>query len=335
MASLGFRPFGLVKRILTPRVGTIVLVVLLVTIAGGSLCWRYLEAVPQLSVYRMFRAAAAGDYEAFTKYFDINLVLGTLVENLEDTWSGEVSGEDLVAAAKPVFEARLSAEVEEGIFQEGYGLSNVIEAFTKVKVRREGEIADVTVVNSQGGSLTFKMSRRGDVWRVSEMALDFDACLESALSSLLGGGEEEEEEIVSLPTRVEGLAAIKVESAWADWDDDGVEDGAKVLVTYLDGEGNNISTEENVTMPISADVKIVTLVWGGEVAGYERGREVYSAKISSDEFVTDWLSPWFKIMKDQINVDLENDYRYGLLEVTIHTPGQGSFSGANESFRLF
>lgn len=357
-------------------------IVLGLIVIGGFIGWNYIKSTQQFSLYKTAKAVEAHDYETFTKYFDIDSVVDNVLdkafksveeqvgESSDDVWYelGKSFAEGLVMTMKPAIKEQLRAdikrEIEAGSFWEDYRPANVIKAFTKVRVQKEGKVATVTLTTNKGEPFSLKMRQKEGYWQIFDFAMDFDL---PELSEEGGKREEKpkaeveprpKQEKAETPppapqtepqpevrkekprkepatlTRIEGLAAIYVSSVWINWDADAEDDGAKVGVAYWDSNRDIVSTRENVKVPISADVKAYTKVWSGEEHSYVKDRLVYSAHISSDQFVTDLLYPWFKIPEEQINAD-PSDYEYGLLEVTIHTPEQGDFSGVQGSFQLY
>lgn len=352
---------------------------------GGVVGWNYVKSSPQFSLYKMARAIEAHDYETFTKYFDIDSVADNVldkasksveeqvVESSDGVWYelGKSFGEGLLMMMKPAIKEQLRAEIkreiETGNFWEDYRPADVVKAFTGVKVKKEGNVATVTLTANEGEPFSLKMRQKESYWQIFDFALDFDLPKLSEESSESSKEEESLEvgvkpspklekvetsppapqiepqpdvreekprEQPTSPTRIEGLAAIYISSVWVNWDADVEDDGAKVEIVYWDNNRDIVSTTENVKVPISADVNVYTKVWSSEKRAYMKDRSVYSAHISSGQFITDSLYPWFKIPKEQINAN-PNDYEYGLLEVTIHTPEQGDFSGVENSLRLY
>lgn len=102
--------------------------------------------------------------------------------------------------------------------------------------------------------------------------------------------------------------------------------GIEAEITYWNKYGDIISSKELAQVPVNLDVKLYTK------EHFEKGRLVYSGHFSSGQLIRKDEYPYlfFRIPKEQIDVQRGVDPQYGILEVTLHTSSQGSFFGKDE-----
>jgi hypothetical protein len=132
-------------------------------------------------------------------------------------------------------------------------------------------------------------------------------------------------------SEIEGLTAIRVGGgSWDNWDADMENDGPVIYIVYLDARGDIITDDSTEKMPISADVKLYA---SDSVLG-PCDKLVFSAYYTEDEIILGSIYPDIRIPKEEISVNPSTDYRYGAVEVTIHTPNQGSFADRDDLIRL-
>jgi hypothetical protein len=133
-------------------------------------------------------------------------------------------------------------------------------------------------------------------------------------------------------SEIEGLTAIRVGGgSWDNWDADMENDGPVIYIVYLDARGDIITDDSTKKMPISADVKLYA---SDSVLG-PCDKMVFSAHYTEDEIILGSIYPDIRIQKEEISVNPSTDYRYGAVEVTIHTPNQGSFADRDDLIRLY
>lgn len=136
-------------------------------------------------------------------------------------------------------------------------------------------------------------------------------------------------------TRIEGLAYIRVSSVWINWDADAEDDGAKVEIVYYDTNREIVSTRDTAEVSLTVDSNVYTRVWDYEKHERVKDRLVFSKTYQSDEIIRNSIYPWFKVPKEQLSVNPEIDYKYGVIAITIHTPEQGDFSAEDDVFTLY
>jgi hypothetical protein len=84
-------------------------------------------------------------------------------------------------------------------------------------------------------------------------------------------------------------------------------------------------------MPISTDVKI----YASDTSSSPKTKLVFSAHYTEDQLIYGSIYPRIRIPKEEISVDPSIDYQYGDVEITIHTPTQGTFQDKNEINKLY
>jgi hypothetical protein len=131
---------------------------------------------------------------------------------------------------------------------------------------------------------------------------------------------------------IEGLTAIRVGGgSWDNWDADMENDGPVIYIVYLDARGDIITDDSTEKMPISADVKL----YAGDTYSSKKTKMVFSGHYTEDEIILGSIYPDIRIPKEEISVNPSTDYRYGAVEVTIHTPNQGSFADRYDHIKLY
>ncbi len=132
--------------------------------------------------------------------------------------------------------------------------------------------------------------------------------------------------------KIEGLTCIRVSGCgWNNWDADMDNDGLVVEIVYLDAIGDIITSKCTKQMPISADVKI----YASDTSSSPKTKLVFSAHYTEDQLIYGSIYPRIRIPKEEISVDPSIDYQYGDVEITIHTPTQGTFQDKNEINKLY
>ncbi|PJE67834.1 hypothetical protein COU95_00330 [Candidatus Shapirobacteria bacterium CG10_big_fil_rev_8_21_14_0_10_40_9] len=168
------------------------IVLLPVALIAGLFGWNYVKSSPQYSVYKMYKAVEAHDYETFTKYVDIDSLVSSLVDKaLEETkqkqaqetkgseWAqlGQSFAEGLIALMKPTLKEQIKEaikkEIEQGNFKKDYKPANAFKAITQIKVQRDGKIAKITLTNEKKGTLSLRMRQKEGYWQIFDMDFDF------------------------------------------------------------------------------------------------------------------------------------------------------------------
>ncbi len=123
---------------------------------------------------------------------------------------------------------------------------------------------------------------------------------------------------------IEGLAYIRASSAQKNWDSDADDDGLEVSIVYYNSSDNIISTMSTVKVPITVDVKLYSERQDSLTP--IKDRLVFSKTYSSNEVITNSsIYPLVRIPREQMDV-LSTDSTFGILDVSITTPSQGTFS---------
>ena len=132
--------------------------------------------------------------------------------------------------------------------------------------------------------------------------------------------------------KIEGLTSIRVSGgSWDNWDADMENDGPVIYIVYLDARGDIITDDSTEKMPISADVKL----YAGDTYSSKKTKMVFSGHYTEDEIILGSIYPDIRIPKEEISVNPSTDYQYGAVEVTIHTPNQGSFADRDDRIKLY
>ena len=106
--------------------------------------------------------------------------------------------------------------------------------------------------------------------------------------------------------------------------------GVEIQVIYWNKYINIISDEETAKVPITAEV----LLYTSESYG-KKGRLVASKKFSSNEIETDWHYQVLRIPQEEMSVVRGADSQYGIAEVVVHTPEQGSFKTTDKFIQIW
>ena len=132
--------------------------------------------------------------------------------------------------------------------------------------------------------------------------------------------------------KIEGLIAIRVGGGtWDNWDADMENDGPVIDIVYLDAKGDIITDKSTKKMPISADVKM----YAGESSRAPKTKMVFSGHYTEEQIILGSIYPEIRIPKEEISVNPSVDYWCGAVEVTIHTPQQGSFADKRDFIELY
>lgn len=165
----------------------------IVLIIIGIISWTYIQSTPQYSLYQMYQAVRAHDYNTFIKYADTDSIANNVIDKVvEDSkqkqsksgneWEelGQNMAQGMIIAMKPSLIQQMKSSIRKGV-EEGdlkgadYTSGNVIAALTKMKVQREGKVADVTAFDDNNKPLKFKMRQMDGYWQVFDMNLDTDS----------------------------------------------------------------------------------------------------------------------------------------------------------------
>lgn len=162
--------------------------VVLVLLVGGFIGWSYIKSSPQFSLYKMYQAIEAHDYESFTKYVDVDSVIDNMLdkaleeskqeEPVGDEWYelGKSFAEGLIMMMKPRLKEEANAEmrrqIESGEFKKEYKPQNIVKAFTKIRVQKEGKVANMTLTKEDDETLSLKMRKKDGYWQVFDMEFD-------------------------------------------------------------------------------------------------------------------------------------------------------------------
>lgn len=133
----------------------------------------------------------------------------------------------------------------------------------------------------------------------------------------------------TVPPTIQGLTSIRVSGGiWDNWDADAEKDGPTIDIVYLDKRGEIITSSMTKRLQIGASVKIWTKEWDDDYDTV-KGRLVFSKYYQPKEIIFGSIYPEIRIPKELIKMD-EDDYDYGIVEVTIRTPGQGRFADISD-----
>lgn len=145
----------------------------------------------------MYKAVEAHDYETFTRYVDVDSVIDNVVDKAlketeeeasveGDVWAefGKSLAEGFIALMKPRLKeeakSQIRKQIESGEFKKNYQPKNLVNAITKIKVKKEGKVADVVLMNEENKELSLKMRKMDRYWQVFDM--DFELGEESKTS---------------------------------------------------------------------------------------------------------------------------------------------------------
>jgi hypothetical protein len=162
-------------------------IIILVLVVLGYFSWTYIQTTPQYSLYQMYQAVAAHDYPTFTKYADVDSIVGTLVNNAIDKSNQQTSGGGLIQLGKSLIfklaenmkptlinatKVAIKKGVEAGDIKSVYKPQNVLMTLLELKVEQEGNLATIYVVKNNKIVTAFKMRQMEGYWQVYEMTLD-------------------------------------------------------------------------------------------------------------------------------------------------------------------
>ena len=129
---------------------------------------------------------------------------------------------------------------------------------------------------------------------------------------------------------IPGLSAISVSPRWADWDADAEADGIQVRIFPKDILGGAILRFED-GIPLTVEVKLHT---DNNRDGRPEEPPVYSAVFQGT--AADFLrSRLVRVPETLIAVNPDRDYRYGIMDVSLTTPKQGTFSARAPFVELY
>jgi len=136
----------------------------------------------------MYQAIEAHDYETFSKYVDVDSVIDNMLDKaLEESKEEEPAGDEwyelgksfaegLIMMMKPRLKEEAKTEmkrqIESGEFKKEYKPQNIVKAFTKIKVQKEGKVANVTLTKEDNETLSIKMRKKDSYWQVFDMEFD-------------------------------------------------------------------------------------------------------------------------------------------------------------------
>jgi hypothetical protein len=165
-------------------------------LVGLLLGWNYIKTSPQYSLFRMYKTIEAHDYEAFTKYVDVDSLVDNIVEKVlketedettdtqGDAWAelGKSLAEGFISLMKPKLKEeakiQIKRQIESGEFKKDYQPKNIFKAITSTKVKRDGKVADVILVNEPGDELKLKMRQKDGYWQVFDMDFELESTSE-------------------------------------------------------------------------------------------------------------------------------------------------------------
>ncbi len=173
------------KKFILPTLILVVLIIIAISI------WQYVIRTPQYSIYQMYKTVQAHDYQSFIKYFDVDSIAENIVDKAfeetketskdeagDNAWYelGKNFAEGLMIMMKPKlkeeFRNEIKKQIEAGDFRTDYDPRNLVKAFTKMKVQKDGTVAQVTLTNDEQKILSLKMRQMEGYWQVFDM--DFD-----------------------------------------------------------------------------------------------------------------------------------------------------------------
>lgn len=179
-------------------------------------CWHFVLSTPQFALWRMYQAVQRHDYETFTKYFDFDSVFDDAFSRItetmgkttdkkssDDLWSGlgESLAQGFITMMAPSLKEGLRSEikrqVELGTFQAGKRPADLITIFTKLRVKREGKIAEISYKTELGETTAVKMRQKGGSWQVISIGLDLPS-----LGSEIGNQTTPEEKKVVFEKKI-------------------------------------------------------------------------------------------------------------------------------------
>ncbi len=136
----------------------------------------------------MYKAVEAHDYETFTKYADVDSVVDNMLDKiLEESKQEEPAGDEwyelgksfaegLIMMMKPRLKEEAKSEmrrqIESGEFKKEYKPQNIVKAFTKIRVQKEGKVANVTLTKEDDETFSLKMRKKDGYWQVFDMEFD-------------------------------------------------------------------------------------------------------------------------------------------------------------------
>lgn len=154
------------------------------------LSWRYILSTPQYSLYQLYNAVKVHDYQTFTKYADVDSVVGNVIDKVMaqngETANSQGNGWDqlaqgLVLSMKPTLvqtaKNEIKKQVEQGSFQTNYKPNDFLKGFFAIKVKQDGKVADVTLPsqNSKDKPLSLKMRQLDGYWQIFDMNIDLSS----------------------------------------------------------------------------------------------------------------------------------------------------------------
>ena len=133
---------------------------------------------------------------------------------------------------------------------------------------------------------------------------------------------------------IPNLAFITVLSDWSNWDADTEKDGIVITIFPNDIAGNSIPfSEMPINLAVRADVALYKDNDGNNILD---GEAIYRGRFQGTTVNFFGIAlPLIRIPKEQIKVDLLKDQKEGVLEVSLTTPNQGTFSAADDWVELY
>ena len=145
--------------------------------------------------------------------------------------------------------------------------------------------------------------------------------------------EEEGGVVVPTPTpipspspskEIPGLSYVQIfVPVWTNWDRDPEPDGLEFQILFYDEKGSLIFFRD---IPVTVEVKIYSERWDNEKGEFVRNKLVYHGNVTITSHEDKIRIPKEHIAPDPTALDaFGNRWKYGQLEIAVHTPVQGTF----------
>lgn len=149
--------------------------------------WIYIRTTPQYSLFKAYQAVSVRDYQAFTKYADIDNIVDTYVaqkfkndneEQISDnillqlrTTLMNTLRRNIKPAAVNTTKAIIRKGVESGTLFALYKPHTVFMMLITAKVTQVDDVASIQIREKDKQTITLKMRRLPDHWQAYEITL--------------------------------------------------------------------------------------------------------------------------------------------------------------------
>lgn len=171
----------------------LVIVVVFLGVIGGLLF--YIIGTPQYSLYKMYQAVLNKDYEEFSKYFNLDSVIGDLfektIEQQKKQYSSLYSKEQLaqveamIRAQFETYKKQVKDQVKKEIEEGNFTLVKKNEKASLIKLFKETEIKElptgdvrVKTKNENGKEVTFLMRKKDGYWEIYKFDMTLEELME-------------------------------------------------------------------------------------------------------------------------------------------------------------